>query len=187
MAPARVHVGILVGGAASRMGGRAKGLLDAGAGETIVARLARIARAAGAASIVLVGDGPTYDALGLARIVDAGRARGPLGGLVALLESAQGDDVVALACDLPRVASSIVTRLIEAPTGTALAPRREGFWEALCARYPAAALPEAKRRLAAGELALHALLRAVDVVELEISDEERATLVDWDTPEDVAR
>ena len=185
MTTTRAHVGILVGGAASRMGGRAKGLLDTGEGESIVARLVRIARENKATSIVLVGDRTAYDDLGLPRIADRARASGPLAGIVALLEAAHGDDVVSLACDLPRIAPSIVARLIDAPAGTALAPRRDGFWEAACARYPATALPEARRRLAAGDLALHALLRAIDVTELPLSEDERATLIDWDTPEDV--
>jgi molybdenum cofactor guanylyltransferase len=181
------HVGILVGGAASRMGGRAKGLLDAGGGESIVARLVRVAREAGAASIVLVGDVTAYDELGVARIPDAIGGAGPLSGVVALLEHASGPDVVALACDLPRVAPSVVSRLVAGPPGKALAPRRDGFWESLCARYPGSARAEARRRLSSGELALHGLLRAIEVDELTLSDEEREAMIDWDTPEDLHR
>jgi molybdopterin-guanine dinucleotide biosynthesis protein A len=179
------RVGILVGGAASRMGGRAKGLLDAGEGEPIVVRLARVARAAGASDVVLVGDTVAYDGLGLARIRDAAGGAGPLAGVVALLESAAGADVVALACDLPRVVPSVIARLIAASPGKTLAPRRDGFWETLCARYAGSALREAHRRLREGELSLHALLRAIDVEELTLTEGERATLLDWDSPEDI--
>lgn len=176
--------GIFVGGAARRMNGVAKGLLDAGRGETIVARLARIARE-NKLEIVLVGAGAAYDALALERLTDAREGAGPLAGLVALLEAAKGGDVVVLACDMPAIAPSVIEKLAGGRAGVTIAPKRDGRWEPLCARYAASVRIEATERLARGALAMHALLDAVNAEVLPLDDAERATLLDWDSPEDV--
>ena len=60
-------LGILIGGKGSRMGGIAKGLLKAPSGETIVARLSRIAGEL-ALRPVLIGERPEYAGSPLERI-----------------------------------------------------------------------------------------------------------------------
>ncbi len=176
------------------MGGIAKGLLDAPDGSgSLVARLARLAHAAGA-EVVLVGAHPAYAGLGLEVVPDREAGTGPLGGLVALLARAAGREVgarevVVLSCDLPFLGRALLERLLhEAPGALALAPRREGRWEPLAARYDAErVLPVASRRLRERALSLQGLLDELDATALALDDETDAMLVDWDSPEDVGR
>lgn len=176
-------VGVFVGGASRRMG-RPKGLLEAPGGGSLVARILAIAGELGLES-VLVGDRAEYRALRVPTLPDAADGAGPLGGLVSLLEHAAGGSVIALACDLPYLERSIVDRLVRAPDGVIVAPRRDGRWEPLLARYDATVvLPIARAHLDRGELALQRLLDAAGAVELSIAPSEQRMLVDWDTPED---
>lgn len=180
-------LGVLVGGASRRMGGAPKGLLLVD-GEPIVARIARITREIGL-EIVFVGSGVGYDALGVTRIEDAATSEaggaGPLAGLVALLRFAAGRDVIALACDLPRVPKSVIERLARA--NDTCAPKIDGVWQPLVARWGGSTLDLAERRLTERRLALHAILDEVGARALELDDAERRALVDWDTPDDVRR
>jgi molybdopterin-guanine dinucleotide biosynthesis protein A len=184
-------VGIFVGGAATRMGGIAKGrLATPGSQRTIVERLVQLARARGEA--VWVGRSDAYASLGLEALADEPAGIGPLGGLNALLvEGARrgADAVVALACDLPYVSEALFERLLtHAPEADALAPKQDGKWQPLFARYrPAPALAAAEAALAAGERALFSVLRRLGerAVELPLSESEAAELADWDEPGDV--
>ncbi len=182
------RAGIFVGGGGTRMGGVAKGLLRGPDGLPLVVRAARLLESVGC-SVVLVGEHPAYREVGLPMLPDVTKeGAGPLGGLVALLGAGAGDaPVLALACDMPHVSANLLRRLLEeAPGAAALAPRREGRWEPLCARYrPSAALALGKRRLAEGALALQGLLDALGATELPISREEADELCDWDSPEDI--
>ncbi len=76
--------GIFVGGAGARMGGRAKGLLRAPDGRTIVERWCAVLEASGIRDIVLVGVRGAYVGIRLETIDDEPRGIGPLGGLIAL-------------------------------------------------------------------------------------------------------
>ena len=176
--------GIFVGGSGSRMRGAAKGMLRTERGVTIVEHIARAMRDAGV-DPVLVGTRAEYDAIGLRAIADAADA-GPLGGLVALLEAARGEDAIAIACDMPYVSAALVKKLADAPRASAVAPKRDGRWEPLFARYDARrVLDRARARCARGELALQGLLDEVGATELAVSEREARELVDWDTPMDV--
>ena len=176
--------GIFVGGAGTRMNGAAKGLLRAPGGDTIVERIAGAMREAGLEP-VLVGRRAEYATIGLRVIEDAANA-GPIGGLVALLDAANGERVVAVACDMPFVTADLVKKLVHAPHGPIVAPKREGRWEPLFARYDSArVLAIASERCARGELALQGLLDAAGAVELELDEGDDAKLADWDSPEDV--
>jgi len=119
--------GIFVGGAGSRMNGLAKGLLRAPSGETIVEHVADAMREAGLEP-VLVGRRSEYASLGLRVIEDAANA-GPIGGLVALLDAANGERVVAIACDMPFVTADLVKKLVHAPNADVTWPcRRAVVW-----------------------------------------------------------
>jgi FdhD protein len=176
--------GIFVGGAGTRMNGAAKGLLRTPGGETIVAQLARAMREAGLEP-VLVGKRAEYAALGLREIEDAADA-GPLGGLVALLDAANGERVVAIACDMPYVSADLVKKLVHAHGGPIVAPKLDGRWEPLFARYDSASvLDVARARCERGELTLQGLLDAAGATPLELDETDAAKLADWDRPEDL--
>ncbi len=178
--------GVFVGGAGKRMGERAKGLLEAPGGGTIVERWLAVLRDAGVAQVVLVGRHQAYGGLGLDTIDDEPAGVGPIGGLAALLRRAGAAHALALACDMPFVSRELVARLIAAPAAAVVAPRRDGHWEPLCARYDASrVLSLALRRIAAGQRALQPLLAEAGAIELPLEPGEASELRDWDTPDDV--
>jgi molybdopterin-guanine dinucleotide biosynthesis protein A len=198
----RPLAGVFVGGAGRRMGGTAKGLLRAPDGVTLIERWRGLLTGAGC-DVVLVGASDAYavaKAGGGARggtepgeeafesIADDPPGVGPLGGLCALLRRAGARPALALACDLPFVSARLLERLVSAPPAGIVAPRHDGRWEPLFARYEAAtALPVALDLLAQGRRALQALLDAAGARPLAVSDQELLELRDWDTPDDVAR
>jgi molybdopterin-guanine dinucleotide biosynthesis protein A len=186
----RVIAGIFVGGAGARMGGAAKGLLEAPEGGTLLARWkARLAEAG--IEAILVGRHPAYvgaAAAGLPAIEDDPPGIGPLGGLVALLRRAGSGPALAFACDMPFVSAALIERLAAAREAPIVAPRRAGRWEPLCARYDASVvLPSATRRVACGAYALQGLLDEAGAVALRLSPDEERELRDWDTPAAIER
>jgi molybdopterin-guanine dinucleotide biosynthesis protein A len=180
--------GIFVGGAGTRMGGVAKGLMRAPDGATLVERWAALLAPLGL-DLVLVGAHahPAYAGLGFEIVDDAPRGIGPLGGLVGLLERAGGARALAFACDMPFVSSALVHRLLDAsPDAAILAPRRDGRWEPLCARYdPARVLGPAAARARADDHSLQRLLGDMGATELPLSPHEANQLHDWDSPKDL--
>lgn len=178
--------GIFVGGTSSRMGSP-KGLLAPPAGApTIVERWIWLCSRVGVRH-VLVGRRTEYASLGDA-LDDEPRGVGPIGGLHALARHAGHGVVLALACDMPLVTEPLVRRLIhepDHPEKPILAPRRDGRWEPLFARYDARSMMEIlPERIARKEHSLQSLLDAhADV--LETSEEEDELLADWDEPGDM--
>jgi molybdopterin-guanine dinucleotide biosynthesis protein A len=179
-------VGIFVGGRARRMGGFPKGLLSLDDGTTILEKTLGLVRELGA-PVVLVGRNEAYPA-DLPSLPDPDGESGPLGGLLSLLEHAGSGPVIALACDMPRLTAALLGRLAGHPSeAPALAPRREGRWEPLFARYDAArAAPVVRARLARRELPLQGLLDELGADELPLLPGESMMLDDWDRPEDIA-
>ena len=165
------------------MGGAPKGQLVRD-GETLVRRWRRLFEEVGLRPL-LVGRNTAYDTEGLETLEDAVSDRGPLGGLVTLLERAGAGTAVAVACDMPYVSIELLRALIDAPAAPAVAVRRGGFWEPLFARYDAArVLPIARARLEAGAFGLQGLLDEAGAVALDPKDR-AAELDDWDTPGDL--
>lgn len=183
-------LGIFVGGRATRMHGAAKGLLHApDTREPIVVRLARLAEEVGLTPL-LVGRDRRYDDVlpGVRQVEDGAGNIGPLSGLVSLLEAAGEERAVAVACDLPYLSSALLQRLAqEQPSASVLAARATSeLWEPLCARYDGATVrPVLDEALARGARSFQQLLRSLHVVELELSEQERMQLRDWDSPDDI--
>jgi len=182
--------GIFVGGAARRMGGYPKGLLPVDhTGEPIVLCLARLARSLDL-RVALVGQHAAFERFDLPQLADRPAGVGPLGGLLALLDAAEGADVIALACDMPFVSPSFLQRLLavdlhEADLAAAqTAP--DAPLETFLARYrPATVKPRLDQALAEGERSLQRIVRTLRVVTLRLTDEERQVSKDWDAWEDV--
>jgi molybdopterin-guanine dinucleotide biosynthesis protein A len=189
-------VGIFVGGSGSRMGGLAKGLLATpDAQTTLIERLrGEIEAALPNVEIVLVGRAEAYSALGLRAIADEPAGVGPLGGLTGLLSHAASSATrfaLALACDLPWLERSLIARLAhESSEAAVVLVAQEAVRNPLIARYETrSALPAARRTLDAGKRSLQAVLDELEprITRLELSAEERASLADWDTADDMAR
>jgi molybdopterin-guanine dinucleotide biosynthesis protein A len=188
----RPLAGIFVGGKGTRMGGRAKGLLLAPDGRTLVERLR--ATVDPLADVVLVGDADAYAALELETLADDPAGIGPLGGLTALLRRGQrgrpgeeGGTVLAIACDMPFVSRELLEGLLFARARAPIvAPRRADRWEPLCARYDSArVLPVAEEHVRRGELSLQRLLDRLGAAPLPEDAYDPRELRDWDAPEDV--
>lgn len=174
--------GLFVGGRAARMGGIAKGLLEV-EGEPIVVRLCRVAREAGLEPVwVGLHDDAYRDALPELRALDdAPGGIGPLGGLAGLLTEGSA---IALACDMPFVSAALLRRLRdEQPDAAVLAPRFDGRWEPLCARYDARVRGPLVQAIAAGMRSFQPFLTGLPAQELVLPS--RDELRDWDTPSDV--
>lgn len=174
--------GIFIGGAATRLGGIAKGMLEAPDGSGPLARrLADMLEALGIPT-VFVGSRPGYESVGLPTVEDRGAALGPLGGLLALYEHARGERVVVLGCDMPFVTRATLERLArsEAPIAAA---RRAGRWEPfLSVHDPLVMRPRAEANAAAGRLSLQALFEGAEEIPVDPRE-----LEDWDSPDDVER
>lgn len=180
--------GIFVGGHSRRLGGIAKGLLahPSEAGSVIEHVLREAMKLCNEA--VLVGSHAAYANLGLESIDDAVAEIGPAGGLLALLRRANGGVVLALACDMPAVKSSLLGELVqEMRSGaSAAAFSRDGRLEPLCATYRVDdVLPHVEACVSRGVFGLHRILRSAGVVEVALTGERARLLDDWDTPEDL--
>jgi len=185
-------VGVFVGGASRRMGGKPKGLLPARDGrESLVTRILRLAtEALETPEFVLVGSANAYRELGLSAIEDDPTNVGPIGGLRTLLEAARSrglESVLALSCDLPDVTAALIGRLARhAPGAAAVAPRIDGIWQPLFARYHVnRALAAVDVCLEAERHALKSVLARLDVEPLPLEAGEAGLLADWDEPADI--
>jgi molybdopterin-guanine dinucleotide biosynthesis protein A len=109
---------------------------------------------------------------------------------VGALEAARGERVLVVATDLPLVTSELLEGLVAASDADAVVPR-EALPQPLCAVYRRRpALAAAVANLAAGRLALRALLEVLDVryVEgeaLRALDPDGHALMNLNTPEDL--
>ncbi len=113
----RLLAAILAGGAASRYGGRPKGLLEIAPGLTIIENEIRQLRRAGLGEIVIVAnDAQPYSELGLQVIPDLRSGCGPLAGIEAALSHSarRFEATLFLPCDLPGITAKEISRLCTA-------------------------------------------------------------------------
>jgi molybdopterin-guanine dinucleotide biosynthesis protein A len=187
----KLVIGIFIGGAGKRLGGVAKGLLKGPGGTSLAAALHSRSRAAlPNAECVLVGHHARYEGFGLTMLDDEPAEQGPIGGLCALLRRAEATGVprvIALACDLPYVSETLIRKLAQySGPGNAVAPKVDGKWQSLFARYDVApTLRAAESALENGQKAVYRVIEQLDMAQLPLNEEEELELVDWDNPEDV--
>jgi len=125
---------------------------------TLVEHVAATAlKAAGSAT--LVGEPARYRHLNLPVIPDLNPGLGPLSGVEAALTHTTAEWNLIVACDLPNLDSEFLANLMncEGPTVAVLEDR-----PALCAVLHRENLKEVRRAIAAGELAWHRLMDAID-------------------------
>jgi molybdopterin-guanine dinucleotide biosynthesis protein A len=159
-------VGFAVAGGASRRMGRDKALLPWGESDLLGHALDRLSTVVAEVRI-LAGSALRHLERGVPVDLDPVAGRGPLGGLLAALEAAQGRAVLLLAVDLPLVPAGLLARLVAlAPVSDAIVPVFPRGPEPLCALYGAACLPAVRRRVRAGELKMTSFWPDVRVREL---------------------
>lgn len=179
---------VLTGGASQRMG-RDKALLDYRGTALAGWVAARVAEAAGNAS--LVGGGDKYVHLGYPVIEERHAGLGPLSGIEAALACGAEWSLV-VACDMTGIESGRLVELFDAAEhGASQAVygcRGDGRAEPLCAVYHRDCLPAVRLMLAAGELRVQSLLRRINALALIAGwvDELRNinTPEDWEAAKD---
>ena len=117
---------ILAGGSGLRMGGADKALMPLG-GRTLLAHaIERVAPQVAQLAISANGDAGRFAAFGLPVLPDT-QVKGPLGGVLAALDWAQGADaVVSVAVDTPFFPCDLVPRLCLAAGGIGMAMVQSG-------------------------------------------------------------
>jgi molybdenum cofactor guanylyltransferase len=188
-----IAAAVIAGGPARRMGGAVKAALQLG-GRSIAEHQLEALRPLFARVVAVANEPAPWARLGVEVVRDARPGEGPLGGLHAAL-AATGDcaAVVCVGGDMPFLSAPLLELLRDvAPDAEAVAARVNGRAEPLLARYAQRCLPLVERRLAAGELAVHALLGQLAVAWIEEDalravDPELRALTNVNTPEDLAR
>ncbi|HEV8265097.1 MAG TPA: molybdenum cofactor guanylyltransferase [Gemmatimonadales bacterium] len=156
---------VLAGGAASRYGGRPKGLLEVG-GRRILDRVAEAVAAVTGAPPLLVANAADASAWrpDLTTIPDARPGCGSVGGIYTAVAAAPGA-VLCVAWDMPFVTEGLLRALVDGSADwDAFLPESDGRRgvEPLCAVYGPACRAAIERRLDAGDLkavAFHADVR----------------------------
>jgi molybdopterin-guanine dinucleotide biosynthesis protein A len=149
----RVTGALLVGGASRRFGSpKALAVFE---GETLAERAHRVLTEA-FARVLVIGKAADGLELPFPLVDDGSDLRAPIVGVAAALREAAADVCVVLPTDMPRVTPGLLRSLAAAVTeGLDTAVPQTG---PLPGAYRHSALPVLERRIAAGELALHAAL-----------------------------
>jgi molybdopterin-guanine dinucleotide biosynthesis protein A len=166
-------VAILLGGQATRFGGRDKSALVVD-GRTILERqLAELSSLSD--DILLVGGSGKEAPRGreVRAIADLIPGCGPLGGVHAALTASRGDAVFVVACDMPYVTAALGRFLLGlAGDADLVVPRTERGYHPLCAVYTRACLAPIARRLDTRRLALKDLVADPEVRARVVTAEE---------------
>ena len=186
---ASVSAALLLGGASSRMGrDKARLPLEGVAAATHLATmLGELFE-----EVLLVGGDPPPDAPGR-RVHDPEGPRCALRGLVGALEAAATERILVVATDLISLSPPVLLALLVWPEADAVVPRIGTKAHPLCALYRREPVRTvARRRLAAGQLALVGLLEEVGASylegpDLDAVDPEGSALFNANTPEEFER
>jgi len=183
---------IVAGGASSRFGGQAKGLLRVG-GERIIDRIARALRPV-VGTIAVVSNAPDAGSWldGAPVWRDRRDERASIVGIHTALSHV--DTVVVVAWDMPFVTEQIIDAIVGAftPTSGAVVPVGPRGPEPMCALYTRDCLGAIEGALAAGELRMTALVeRLPRLTRLSLSDISRIgdparLFFNVNTPEDLS-
>lgn len=179
--PAALLGAVLAGGASRRMG-RPKHQMRLPGGEKMIDVVAAALRAACARDDVVVVGPP-----GIGTIHDRREGAGPMSGIEALLASGLAQTYLVCPCDVPRVTSELLGRLVEAPPesapGAVFHVEGEDVSRPLPLRVSASALPVAQRLLDEGRRAVHELVAAIGAAEVRLPAADAPLLQDVNTPQ----
>jgi molybdopterin-guanine dinucleotide biosynthesis protein A len=185
-------VGFAVAGGRSRRMGRDKALLPWAGSDLLDHALERLAKAADEVRI-LSGAERRHTDRGVPVEVDPSPALGPMGGLLAALESARDGGALLLGIDLPLVPVELLTRLVSlSPEADAIVPVSPRGPEPLCAFYGPGCLDPVRRAVSRGDLRMTAFwadvaVRQVGPDELAVHGPPSEVFLNVNTPEDYDR
>lgn len=185
---------VLAGGAASRYGGEAKGLVRV-RGQRIIDRVAHALRDA-TDELLLVANDPDASAWlpGVRLAGDVLHGQGSLGGIHAALSHAQ-TSVLVVAWDMPFVSPGLLHRLRalgdDADVAAPESGSRRGL-EPLCAWYGTACLPAIERSIEAGDrrvVGFYDVVRVARLPAVEVSafGDPAWLFMNVNAPDDLAR
>ena len=184
-----VVVAVLAGGAGRRMGGdKPRRRLN---GLRLLDHVLDKAHALAGPVILVVRDPAQADGFAETVVLDAPAIDGPLAGLLAALvwaADAGFDQVLTLACDMPRVPEDLLSRLqsaLTAEAGVAVAASG-GRLHPVCALWRITAVPVLRRRAHEGRLSLQGLSEAVGRVIVDWPAEDDDAFVNINTIADLA-
>jgi molybdopterin-guanine dinucleotide biosynthesis protein A len=188
-----IAAAILAGGAARRLGGSAKALLDVGGRRIIDRQLAALETVARTIFIV-APDGSPYVGLGLRVVPDAIPGAGALGGIYTAIVESPAPRTLVLACDMPFVTPALFRTLAapERASADLVIPRSTRGLEPLCAVYGRACAAPILERIRRGLLQTSGLAGDVRVSEIgpdviAAIDEDGLLFANVNTPHDYAR
>jgi molybdopterin-guanine dinucleotide biosynthesis protein A len=172
------------------MGGRPKSFVSVGGQRIIDRQLAVLAPLFGELFIV-ANEPELYAPLGLPVVGDAVLGVGPLGGILAAVETSVAPQTFVVACDMPYLSASAIRLVLDAPRVADVAVAIvDGRPEPLFARYAHAVAPAIRARLAAGDRKITRFFDDVRVhliaeTELRAVDPELRSLSNCNSPEDL--
>jgi len=165
-----VAAAILAGGTARRFGGRDKSRLIV-RGRTIIVRQVEILQRVAAHICIVAPDPERFADLGLPVHPDVIPGAGAMGGVYTALEVSPAERVIVVACDMPFLEVSLLSRLAD------LALEADAAWvrsaagpEPLLACYRRAARSVVREAIAAGRLTLADLSTVLRIRELDATD-----------------
>ena len=184
---------ILAGGAASRYGGRPKGL-ERVAGRRVIDRVADALRVASDELLLIANDPDAHEWMpGIALASDVRGGCGSLGGIHAAIIRANSP-VLVVAWDMPFVPSALLAALRHTGTSADVAVPESGSKrgvEPLCAFYTPGCIPAIERRLDAGDRRVISFFDDVRVQRLPEEEVRRfgdpaVMFMNVNTPDDLA-
>ena len=182
---------IQAGGASSRMG-RDKALIPL-AGKPVIEHVLAAVSDLAAEIIVTTNEPEKYRFLDLPLYQDENPVAGALEGLRTALDAASGQRTLVVACDMPFLATPLLSHLFEQSIAADVTvPRWNDRLQPLCAVYSAACLPAIEASLAAGQkrmISFHDQVRVKVIEEAVVArfDPEGLSFFNLNTPEDLAR
>ncbi len=205
-APDRTHpwpacgAAILAGGAATRMGGIQKGLLEVAGRPLLDHALATLSPFFEDIMVVCRDPEPLRAYLsglsGKVRAVgDSFEARSSLTGIHAALAGARAPHVFVMACDTPLLRPALLSALLAhlRPEDDVVLPRKpDGYFEPLCAVYSTRCLPHIAEQLGRGDCKIirffdKVRVHPLPVEELLRADPDLISFQNANTPEDLRK
>ncbi len=171
--------------------GRDKAWLDLGDGRPIVRRVIDVVSEV-ADEVFVVANDERFRTLGPRVVADRFPDGGVLGGIATGIGAAAHDRVLVVACDMPFLRAEALRLLVERSEGQdAVVPIVGGEYETLHALYTKACLAPIERALGAGKMRVISFfgdirLRTLDEAELRAVDPDLRSIVNVNTPQELA-
>jgi molybdenum cofactor guanylyltransferase len=161
---ARPAAAILAGGAARRLGGRQKALLDVG-GRPILDRQLDVLRELADQVFIIGAEAAAWADRGLTAVADEIPGCGALGGIYTAIVRSPRERTIVVGCDMPYLSAALLRHMIDMDADVVIPRSRRGL-EPLCAIYARACAGAIRQRLDRGELEAAAMPEGVSVKEI---------------------